>query len=58
MTRYLFLLFGVGIGHMLGEKKGRDDQPVITFPAPKEEEASHWKDLNSPHTVLTTPPKF
>lgn len=52
MTRYLFLLFGVGIGHMLAEKKGREDQPTITLSTPNEKGVVKWEELKSTHTAI------
>lgn len=45
MALLAIFLCGIGIGHMLGEKKGRDNQPSITLPAPNEKDSTKWEDL-------------
>lgn len=45
MALLAIFLCGIGIGHMLGEKKGRKNQPAITLPAPDDKESTNWEDL-------------
>ncbi|MGC6426877.1 MAG: hypothetical protein ACON5H_07780 [Akkermansiaceae bacterium] len=45
MALLAIFLCGIGIGHMLGEKKGRENPPAITLPAPDEKGRIKWEDL-------------
>ena len=45
MALIAIFLCGLGIGHMLGEKKGRESQPAITLPALDEKDSTGWEDL-------------
>lgn len=45
MALLAIFICGIGIGHMLGEKKGREHQSAITLPAPDEKDSTNWEEL-------------